>query len=208
VVSFTPRSLYPRGKRPWYPLDKRLGGPRSQSGRGGEEKSSHHYPCHEWNPRRLSCSLVTTLTELPRLQNNVTIFSFVPYLFRKPPQVINDVTEYADSGVSHASKCSKFVEVVVGISRKFLNTVSAGSLDNKIRRLTGQFLYFFPSRRSQWPRDLRHVLSSTSRILGTRVRIPIGTWMCVCVFLCCVVLCRKRPCVGLTPRPRSPTKCP
>jgi hypothetical protein len=27
-------------------------------------------------------------------------------------------------------------------------------------------------------------------------------------FLYCVVLCRQRPCVGLIPRPRSPTKCP
>jgi hypothetical protein len=27
-------------------------------------------------------------------------------------------------------------------------------------------------------------------------------------FLCCVVLCRYRPCVRLIPRPRSPTKCP
>jgi hypothetical protein len=33
VVSFTPRPLYPQGKNPWYPLDRRLGGPRSQSGR-------------------------------------------------------------------------------------------------------------------------------------------------------------------------------
>jgi hypothetical protein len=33
VVSFTPRPLYPR-----YPLDRRLGGPQSQSGRSGEEK--------------------------------------------------------------------------------------------------------------------------------------------------------------------------
>jgi hypothetical protein len=33
VVSFTPRPLYPR-----HPLDRRLGGPQSRSGRGGEEK--------------------------------------------------------------------------------------------------------------------------------------------------------------------------
>jgi hypothetical protein len=32
--------------------------------------------------------------------------------------------------------------------------------------------------------------------------------MCFRVFLCCVVLCRWRPCVGLIPRPRSPTECP
>jgi hypothetical protein len=39
VVSFTPRQLYPQGKSPWYPLDRRLGGPLSHSGRGGEEKN-------------------------------------------------------------------------------------------------------------------------------------------------------------------------
>jgi len=38
VVSFTPLPLYPQGKIPWYPLDRRLGGPQSLSGRGGEEK--------------------------------------------------------------------------------------------------------------------------------------------------------------------------
>jgi hypothetical protein len=38
VVSFTPRPLYPRGKSPRYPLDRRLGGPQSRSARRGEEK--------------------------------------------------------------------------------------------------------------------------------------------------------------------------
>jgi hypothetical protein len=32
-----PRPLYPQEKNPWYPLDRRLGGPQSRSGRGGEE---------------------------------------------------------------------------------------------------------------------------------------------------------------------------
>jgi hypothetical protein len=36
--SFTPRPLYPQGKSSWYPVDRRLGGPQSRSGRGGEEK--------------------------------------------------------------------------------------------------------------------------------------------------------------------------
>jgi len=30
VVSFTPRPLYLQGKSPWYPLDRRLGGPQSR----------------------------------------------------------------------------------------------------------------------------------------------------------------------------------
>jgi hypothetical protein len=37
---FTPWPLYPQGKSPWYPLDRRLGRPQSQSGRGSEEENS------------------------------------------------------------------------------------------------------------------------------------------------------------------------
>jgi hypothetical protein len=51
VVSFTHRLLYPppQGKIPWYPLDRRLGGPHGRSGRGGEEKNSQPRP--ESKPR-------------------------------------------------------------------------------------------------------------------------------------------------------------
>jgi hypothetical protein len=38
LVIFTPWVLYPRGKSPRYPLDRRLGGPQSQSGCSGREK--------------------------------------------------------------------------------------------------------------------------------------------------------------------------
>jgi hypothetical protein len=38
VVSFTSQLLYLRGKSPRYPLDRRLGGPRNQSGCCEEEK--------------------------------------------------------------------------------------------------------------------------------------------------------------------------
>jgi hypothetical protein len=38
VASFTPRPLYSQGKSPWYPLDRRLGGPQNRSERGGKEK--------------------------------------------------------------------------------------------------------------------------------------------------------------------------
>jgi hypothetical protein len=40
VVSFTPRPLYPQGKNPRYPLDRRLGRPQSRSGRGEERKDT------------------------------------------------------------------------------------------------------------------------------------------------------------------------
>jgi hypothetical protein len=32
--------VYPEGKSPWYPLDRRLGGPQSRCGRNEEEKNS------------------------------------------------------------------------------------------------------------------------------------------------------------------------
>jgi hypothetical protein len=44
-------------------------------------------------------------------------------------------------------------------------------------------------------------------LLGSWIRIPLKAWMFVRVFLCCVVLCRLRPCDGLITRPRSPTIC-
>jgi hypothetical protein len=44
AVNFTPRPLYPQGKSPSCPLDRRLGGPQSRSGRGGEEKNSQPPP--------------------------------------------------------------------------------------------------------------------------------------------------------------------
>jgi hypothetical protein len=40
VVSSTPLTLYPQGKRPWYPLDRRLGALQRRSGHGCEEKKS------------------------------------------------------------------------------------------------------------------------------------------------------------------------
>jgi hypothetical protein len=40
----TARPLYPKGKVPWYQLDRGLGGPQNRSGRGGEEKNSQHIP--------------------------------------------------------------------------------------------------------------------------------------------------------------------
>jgi len=36
--------LYSQGKKPLYPLDRRLGGPQSQFGHGDEEKNSYLPP--------------------------------------------------------------------------------------------------------------------------------------------------------------------
>jgi hypothetical protein len=63
--------------------------------------------------------------------------------------------------------------------------------------------------RSQWPRGLKHELSSFARTLGSWIRTPIKAWMSLCAFilrLCCLVF-MQRPCDGLITRARSPTDC-
>jgi hypothetical protein len=40
VVSFTPRPIYPRGRWPWYPFDRRLAESQGRSGRCGEQQKS------------------------------------------------------------------------------------------------------------------------------------------------------------------------
>jgi hypothetical protein len=36
--------------------------------------------------------------------------------------------------------------------------------------------------RSQWPRGLKHKMSSPAQILGSLVRMPLESWMSVCVY--------------------------
>jgi hypothetical protein len=78
VVSFTPTPLYLRGKSHQYPLSRRLGGPHILSGRGGKEKNSQ--PRQEFHASRLARSLVSILTELPRLRRDV-MWSIVTFTF-------------------------------------------------------------------------------------------------------------------------------
>jgi hypothetical protein len=62
----TPAAL--PGKSPCYPLDRRLSGPQTRSGRGSEEKNSQSPPgIDPLNPDRPASSLVATPTELSRL---------------------------------------------------------------------------------------------------------------------------------------------
>jgi hypothetical protein len=61
------RPRYPQGNSPWYPLDRRLGGPQSRSGRGGEEKNSKLLP--ELEPPIIQ----------PVAQRYTTELSWLPY---------------------------------------------------------------------------------------------------------------------------------
>jgi hypothetical protein len=75
VVSSTPRPLYRRVADPQYPLDRRLGGSQSRSGRGGEETNSQPLPGLEppmIQPVAQRCSI-----ELPWLLFNIYEF-YIP----------------------------------------------------------------------------------------------------------------------------------
>jgi hypothetical protein len=61
----------------------------------------------------------------------------------------------------------------------------------------------FINGRSQWPRGLRHKLSSFARTLGSWVRIPLEECMCVCVYYVFVLSCLQ---VAALRRADSPFK--
>jgi hypothetical protein len=61
--------LHPQGKSPWYPLERRLCGPQSQSGHGGEEKNSQTLP--RIKPPMIQPVAQRYTTELPQLLNTI-----------------------------------------------------------------------------------------------------------------------------------------
>jgi hypothetical protein len=67
VFSFTARPLYPKEKRSWYPLDRRLGGPQRRSERGGEENNSQ--PLQGLEPPIIQPVAPCYITELSQLLN-------------------------------------------------------------------------------------------------------------------------------------------
>jgi hypothetical protein len=80
VVSFTPRPLYSRRKSPRYPLDRRLGGPQSRSGRSRKEKNSQPPPpagVQPPNPDRLVRSQSLHQLSYPGSPNPVTIHNYL-----------------------------------------------------------------------------------------------------------------------------------
>jgi hypothetical protein len=58
------RPLYPQGKKPWYPLGRRLGGPQSRLGRGDEK---NFLPLKEPEPPIIQPIAQRYATELSRL---------------------------------------------------------------------------------------------------------------------------------------------
>jgi hypothetical protein len=70
VVSFTSRPFYLQEESPRYPLNRRLSGPQSRSGRGGEEKNSQILPGLELSFIKSVVQRYTT--ELHRILNKRT----------------------------------------------------------------------------------------------------------------------------------------
>jgi hypothetical protein len=71
---------------PKYLLNWRLGVPQSRSGRGGEEKNSHHCPYRELNSGHPARSLVTTLSRsIRRGAPNSNLARVIGYPVRRFP---------------------------------------------------------------------------------------------------------------------------
>jgi hypothetical protein len=75
-----PRPLYPQGKSPWYPLNRRLDGPQSQSGCSGEEKNTQPLPGLEPPTIQPVAQRYTTVkygTKLHEQKTNILILLFL-----------------------------------------------------------------------------------------------------------------------------------
>jgi hypothetical protein len=70
-----PAALLPRKKSSWYQLDRRLGGPQSQSERGGAKKSLH--PLSELEPPDHSAAIICVVSYILHNLCNVVYFSYV-----------------------------------------------------------------------------------------------------------------------------------
>jgi hypothetical protein len=78
VVCFTPQPIYSQEKSPWYPLDRRLGGPQSRSVRGGEQKNSQPLPGFELpdHPARSHTTEIWRLIN-PKIYTSNIIFNII-----------------------------------------------------------------------------------------------------------------------------------
>jgi hypothetical protein len=78
VVDLAPQPLYPEGKGPQYPLDRRLGEPQGWS--SVKEKISQPLPRIEpQSSNHLAHSLVAVLTELSQLSHDYNVGKMPSY---------------------------------------------------------------------------------------------------------------------------------
>jgi hypothetical protein len=95
---------------------------------------------------------------------------------------------YSDRGVKlttplhlvpRSRKCGSIHPLPIRLHGVVLNSLSTGSTLSYIR---------CPDGRSEWSRGLRHEISSSTRTLGSWVRIPLEAWMSAFILCFCCPL--------------------
>jgi hypothetical protein len=98
VVSFMPLPHYPWGKSPWYPLDRRLGGPWSWPG----EKSC---PCLQSNPYSPAQTGHCADIAIPRLGLSIMRYNWYTWVW----EVGSDLLFRQSIGIMVAALCYFFL---------------------------------------------------------------------------------------------------
>jgi hypothetical protein len=110
VISITLRPLYRQGKSPWYPLDRRLGGIQSRSGRCGEEKNSQPPPGIEpYNSDRPARS--PALYRLSYYGYYLVLIKINLNVFKPLLAVIINSNQSDDSAMSHVTWIRVFASI-------------------------------------------------------------------------------------------------
>jgi hypothetical protein len=111
-------------------------------------------------------------------------------------------TVHKDGGTTRQNQAARFYAIPLSLLFILLQLIGS-SLNMLCNNLNANVLRIIMDR-SQWTLSLRHEMSSPAPTVGSSVRIPLGSWMSVCVCVC-VVPCKYQPFYRLIPRPRCPT---
>jgi hypothetical protein len=135
VVSFTPRPLYPRGKKSRYPFDRKLSGPQSRSGHG-EVKILAPTRTRTRTIRAPSPWLVAIPIALSRLS------------FHNYDTLINEGAIYTESGDFWSALSLRLghnFESSGKTGSSVLTTIMSREIDRLLAPLRGMCLLFFVS---------------------------------------------------------------
>jgi hypothetical protein len=202
VVSFMPRSLYPRGNSHHFPLDTRLGGPQRRSGHCGEEKSVLSLSGIE--PWSSSPQLVVIPTELSRLlfKHKTMIISFPTVTIADDMNVcLPYMRRHRAVSADWKSAASELVSV------SFLYLQREANTCHHIESPPGHRLARLKSFVDK-PVAVAVPTKARTRteIVGSN-RIRVMEVYEVFFSRVCEALCRQMPWNGPIPHPKNPTNC-
>jgi hypothetical protein len=167
----------PPGKNPCCPLDRRLEGPQSWSGRGGEEKNSHHCPCQELKPCGPARSLVTILTELPRWslkkQTVVLLHSGCTSLAWVVTWTLG-VRPIRVPGSSHSAdrKCLRTTYTACRVTRLAFHTMNSPETKEIVKTETGSILQH-SNYRNKPSKHTTHSLGNKPESSAPKIQKPV-----------------------------------